>query len=143
MKFSELTSDQWYDLLPYLDTCLIPVSGLVGDEPPHEAAERIAETGDWLQPLETAFRGRTVTMPAYHYINVAEKAEIERIGAICGRVKQLGFKYIVVVSGRADWAEAPAGADLILKPEESGMQPDTNKLRQAITELWKQEGRSR
>lgn len=143
MKFSEFSSDQWYDLLPYLDTCLIPVSGLIGGEPPHEATERIAETGDWLQPLEKAFQGRTVTMPAYHYIDVAESAEVERIDAICSRMKQLGFKYIVVVSGRADWAKAPAGADLLLKPDETGKEPDTDKLRQAITELWKQEGRSK
>ncbi|WP_158629947.1 DUF2487 family protein [Cohnella sp. AR92] len=143
MKFSELSSNQWFDLSPYLDTCFLPVSGLSGNEPPHESAERIAETGNWLQPLETAFRGRTVTMPAYHYFDAASHAEVDRLNDICIRMRGLGFKYVVVVSGQADWAKAPSEADLLVKPEKVGDIPNAEALRQSITSIWKQGEKAR
>ncbi|THF78390.1 DUF2487 family protein [Cohnella fermenti] len=139
MKFSEFSPEQWYDLLPYMDTCLIPVSGLTGEEPPHEATERIAGTGDWLQPLEAAFRGRSVTMPANHYVDVTNEDDIRRVSGLCERMRGLGFAFVVVVSGRADWAAVPEDADLLIKPEEAGAEPDPDKLRQAIMALWKRE----
>lgn len=137
MKFSELDIDQWAELQPYLDTCLLPVTGLTGAETPPAATERIAAAGDWLAPLEASFRGRTVTMPAYHYADPADEAEKARLERYLAAVKRTGFRYLVVVTGSEAIASAHLpSADLIIGPAESAGEPDREAIRRAVTGLW-------
>ncbi|WP_027093629.1 DUF2487 family protein [Cohnella thermotolerans] len=141
MKFSELDTDRWADLQPYLDTCLLPVSGLNGRETPAEATDKIAAAGDWLAPIETAFRGRTVTLPAYHYYDPEDEAETRRLERYCAKVKSVGFRYLVIVSGeRLLTAESLPFADLIVGPGSAEALPDTEAIRQAVTSMWKNNG---
>lgn len=100
MKFSELTAEQWKEWGPYLDTCILPVTGLSGLESPVEAVERLERLRDWLDGVEIPFHGRTVTYPAYHFTGASEPepADIELLDKVCGRPGEQGFAYIVIVS---------------------------------------------
>lgn len=139
MKFSELNDEQWADLQLYLDTCLLPVTGLTGRETPPEATRKVADAGDWLAPLETAFRGRTVTMPAYHYVDAANEEEISSLDKYCAGLKRTGYRFLIVVTGLEGLAAArlPA-ADLVIGPGPLGNEPEPEAIRRAITSMWRQ-----
>lgn len=140
MKFSEISDQSWAELQPYLDTCLLPVSGLTGMEAPWEAKENILRTGDWLSVLERAFHGRTVTMPAYHYDQAGPDAA-ERLNDMCGRLKASGYRYVVVVCGQAGGvSESVTAADMRVQPNAEEEQPDESALRAAISAMWRAGG---
>lgn len=138
MKFSELNDEQWADLQPYLDTCLLPVTGLTGEERPPEATAKISAAGDWLYPLETAFRGRTVTLPAYHYADPADEGDLARLERYCAALKGTGYRFLIVVTGWEAIAAAPLpSADLIVGPGPQGSEPEEEAIRRIVTELWR------
>jgi len=135
MKFSEIDPESWPELQPYMDTCLLPLSGLTGEEAPGEATEAVARTGRWLSPLEQAFRGRTVTMPASHYESGGEE-HTGRLNRLIASWKELGFRYVVVVCGRP--LELPGlQADLYVRPGEEGEEPDDKALAKAVADMWR------
>jgi 23S rRNA (pseudouridine1915-N3)-methyltransferase len=136
MKFSELDEAGWPDLQPYLDTCLLPVSGLLGDEAPWEMADWAARAGQWLVPLEQAFKGRTVTLPAYHYHDGSEEAS-DNLERLCERYRQSGFRHVILICGRTGLLRGNSGADLLVQPKTEDEQPDSEALRQAVTALWR------
>ncbi|MGG1313443.1 MULTISPECIES: DUF2487 family protein [Cohnella] len=138
MKFSEFDAIGWPGLQPYFDTCLLPVTGLTGTESPPEATEKAARTGDWLSPLEAAFRGRTVTLPAYHYYDGADPDDAARLARHCGRLKQAGFRFVVLVSGTPGLLPSPpASADLLVQPSAPDEQPDAEEICRAVAAMWK------
>lgn len=142
MKFSELTAEQWKEWGPYLDTCILPVTGLTGLESPVEAAERLERLRDWLDGVEIPFHGRTVTYPAYHFTGGREPqpADIELLDKVCGRLREQGFAYIVIVSQaiRLQQGEVPQ-ADAVFTPAELGTE-DTNAVKELmkdkIQKMW-------
>lgn len=136
MKFSELDAESWPALAPYLDTCLLPVTGLTGAEQPDGMTELVAAAGDWLSPLEREFKGRTVTLPAYHYFDGSEQAHRE-LSRLCEAFRQSGFRHVVLVTGVPALLPDIVEADLILQPKHAGEQPETQALRQAIAEMWR------
>ncbi|RUT36065.1 DUF2487 family protein [Paenibacillus zeisoli] len=137
MKFSEINPAEWEELKPYLDTCLIPVTGLSGTEQPHEVVyslERLRDVMDW---IEIPFKGRVVTYPAFQY----GKEDIrDQINAVCANVKSAGFKYVIVVS--ADVELDPGiiyESDLVVTPgrfEASEEQSPAAAVMQEIQRLW-------
>ncbi|MBO9596252.1 MAG: DUF2487 family protein [Cohnella sp.] len=137
MKFNEISEESWAELQPFLDTCLLPVSGLTGSEAPWEATERMLRTGDWLSPLEKAFHGRTVTMPAYHYDRAGGSGS-EGLNELVSRLKRSGFRYVVVVSGQAGGLpDSVTEASLTVQPTEDAEEPDSDALRQAVMAMWR------
>ncbi|WP_239614192.1 DUF2487 family protein [Cohnella mopanensis] len=136
MKFSEVDENSWPELQPYLDTCLIPLSGLTGEESPWEATEKVARTGQWIAPLEQAYRGRTVTMPAYHY-DAGGAEDTERINRLIERWKAIGFRYVVVVSGQALPLAEALKADLIIQPNAEEEEPDFQRISKSVAALWR------
>ncbi len=135
MKFSEIDPRSWPELQLYLDTCLLPLSGLTGEESPAEATEKVARTGDWLAPLEQAYRGRTVTMPAYHYV-AGSPEHIRKINDLIANWRASGFRYVVLVSGHA--LELPgAQADLFLRPAAGEHEPDDQEIVKSVADLWR------
>lgn len=120
MKFSELTEEQWEEWGPYLDTCILPVTGLNGSESPIEAGYRLEKLRDWLDGVEIPFRGRTVTYPAYHFMSeqLADD-ELDLLNGLCSRLRKQGFAYIVVISAQLPiTAEKLPEADLVITPVE-------------------------
>ncbi|MFC5467748.1 DUF2487 family protein [Cohnella suwonensis] len=136
MKFSEIGEESWPDLQPYLDTCFLPLSGLTGEESPWDATEKIARTGEWLVPLEQAFRGRTVTMPAYHY-NGLDNGRAAAINRLIRNCRSAGFRYVVVVSGHPLRLDEPLEADLVVQPESDDEQPEAAGIGKSVADLWR------
>ncbi|MDI4645509.1 DUF2487 family protein [Cohnella hashimotonis] len=135
MRFSEFDENNWSDLQPYLDTAVIPVTGLQGGERPPDAAELVGAAGDWLAPIESAFKGRTVTYPAHHYVGPGDEAPLD---AVCARLKSGGFKFVIVVSGKSGWDKTGVpSADLFACPTEEVSEPDAETLRRSVSEMWK------
>ncbi|MCY9517092.1 DUF2487 family protein [Paenibacillus apiarius] len=100
MKFSELTLEQWKEWEPYLDTCVLPITGLTGEESPVESADRLERLRDWLDGVEIPFRGRVVTYPAYHFVmdKQPQQQDISLINGVCSRLRERGFAHIVIIS---------------------------------------------
>lgn len=114
MKFSEIESSTWEELRPYLDTCLIPVTGLTGNEQPFEVTLKLEQLRDVMDWVEQPFKGRMVTYPSFQY----GREEISQdVNEICHRVKQSSFSYAVVISAEVELTEEMLPhADLILTP---------------------------
>lgn len=94
MKFSDIEKEQWPELKPYLDTILLPVTGLNGTEEPWEAANGLEELRDLIDAAEAPFRGRIIVYPAYHYIS--ESSLEEELHIICNRMRTNGFTYVII-----------------------------------------------
>ena len=77
MKFSDIEEQNWEQLAPYLDTCLLPLTGLDGTEKPWQATNALEKLRDFLDLIEIPFRGRIVTYPAAHYELLEEEGEWE------------------------------------------------------------------
>ncbi|MFD2612038.1 DUF2487 family protein [Paenibacillus gansuensis] len=116
MKFSEIKESEWTSLQPYLDTCLLPVTGLKGDEEPWQAAAELERLRDVLDLIEIPYKGRTVTYPALHYIT--EDARFaDHLDAVCEKLKAGGFRYVILVTaGELKFSKERKQADLIINP---------------------------
>lgn len=140
MKFSEIDENSWPELENYLDTCLIPVSGLTGEETPWEATEKVARSGQWLAPLEQAFRGRTVTMPAFHYLK--DSRDLERLDGLCKQWRANGFRYVIAICGQPSGLPVDLSVDLIFQPSNDDEEPNLEQIRKLVTELWRKSAKS-
>ena len=142
MKFSELTLAQWEEWKPYLDTCLLPITGLNGYENPIEASAKLEQLRDWIELAETPFYGRMVTYPAYHFAVPADKGDSqwETVNRLVERLKKLGFKYVVVMSSHLDLAgELLPAADLVLTPYSQAQSEYTQAsdyIKANVVEMW-------
>jgi hypothetical protein len=131
MKFSEIKKEEWPALKPYLDTCLLPVTGLDGSESPVEAAERLEELRDVLDLIERPYRGRTVTYPAWQYAPDRERLD-EQLAMSVERLREVGFRHVVIVTADDELGSGlRAGADLVITPANSA---EATRL---IAELWR------
>ncbi|RAP76368.1 DUF2487 family protein [Paenibacillus montanisoli] len=138
MKFSELSAEGWAELQPYLDTAVLPVTGLTGEEMPYEATAKLERLRDVLDLIEIPFKGRIVTYPACQY-GEWTPAFREQLDRICGNFRQAGFKHVVVVTAvhipDAAMAEE-SGADLIISPGENGQLPAASSVSESVRKLW-------
>lgn len=117
MKFSELTVAQWDEWRIYLDTCLLPITGLTGQESPVEMALELEDLRDWLGLIEKPFYGRVITYPAYHYAIQADESDEQwmMINQFIEQIKNKGFKYVVIMSTNLDLRQSMLpSADLLL-----------------------------
>ncbi|WP_410768382.1 DUF2487 family protein [Fontibacillus sp. BL9] len=138
MKFSEVEPGAWEELRPYLDTCLIPVTGLNGTEQPYEvtaALEKLRDVMDW---VELPFQGRVVTYPSFQY----GKEEIaHQINEVCHNVKQSGFAFAIVISAGVELeSDLLPEADLIVTPGRFTATDEVTanqRVREEIQRMWK------
>lgn len=115
MKFSEINANRWQELAPYMDTCLLPITGLTGREAPWKATEALELLRDAMEELERRYVGRMVTYPAFHFI--PGEGASDQLSLVCRNLKEsAGFTYVVLIT--ADPAAAamkpPVEADLFL-----------------------------
>lgn len=132
MKFSDIERDSWEGLKPYLDTCLLPVTGLAGREEPWEATRRLEALRDLMDPVEGPFRGRVVTYPAFHYIEGRDG--LAAVDAVCARLKRdAGFRFLIIAAlDPALVADALPHADLILTPRSADGPESAESLRERV-----------
>lgn len=95
MKFSDFESDHWIENQKFYDTCLIPFTGLSGLESPPETVQALERLRDFMEWVETPFKGRIVTYPAIQYATEDYKGMINEI---CRKVKSFNFQHVVVIS---------------------------------------------
>ncbi|CAM2798977.1 DUF2487 domain-containing protein [Paenibacillus sediminis] len=137
MKFSEIDESSWSELQPYLDTCLIPLTGLKGTEMPFEVTAALEKLRDFMDFVEIPFKGRIVTYPAIQY----GRQEISSlISTVCRNVKSAGFKYAILVSTGSDISLGRIEeADLILNYQRfDGLEPKqiSKQISSEIQQMW-------
>ncbi|OMF33838.1 hypothetical protein BK133_13705 [Paenibacillus sp. FSL H8-0548] len=135
MKFSEISKEKWEELSPYLDTCLLPVTGMTESIEPYEATKWLEQLRDIMDLIEIPFKGRVVTYPAWHYVDKPEQisGQVERW---CSSMKQSGFRYIIVVTANGDFTFESPSIDLWFKPDEDGVLPLQAVVSERIRTLW-------
>ncbi|WP_438445627.1 DUF2487 family protein [Gorillibacterium sp. sgz5001074] len=134
MKFSEIEKMRWSELAPYMDTCLVPVTGLTGKEPPWRATEALEQLRDAMEGLERRYVGRVVTYPAFHYTSGGDAAA--SLSALCRNLKEsAGFAYVVLITSdpAAALMQAPQSADLFL----NALHVQAGQADMLIGELWR------
>ncbi|RIX53507.1 DUF2487 family protein [Paenibacillus nanensis] len=136
MKFSDITSEKWDELKPYLDTCLLPVTGMSGKESPYEATERLERLRDLLDLVEIPFKGRVVTYPACHYVT-ADEPFSKQLANWCDNLRAAGFQYIILASADQTVQLQGAGADLVLQADDEGEFPEQAEVSERIRALWR------
>lgn len=142
MKFSDIERSEWPSLQPYLDTAVLPLSGLAGTEGPCDATAALERLRDALDPIETALRGRIVIFPALHYM--AEEDELAAFAdRLCGRFREAGFRFCVVVAGPEGLASAlriPAASAVIGPGPGEPASAYRAKARSAVEAVWRAAG---
>ncbi|NBI30490.1 DUF2487 family protein [Chengkuizengella marina] len=101
MKFSEIERNIWEEHQQYLDTCILPFTGLKGNENPMETTKALEDLGDILEWIEIPFKGRVVTYPAVHY-SYEEQSLESYLNTICLNLKKQGFAYVILISNRSE-----------------------------------------
>lgn len=135
MKFSEIPKEKWEELSPYLDTCLLPVTGISTAVQPFEATEWLERLRDIMDLIEIPFKGRVVTYPAWHYIPDHELLK-EQLNEWCNSMKIVGFRYVILVTANKDMDLSIPSADLWFGPNVDDELPLQLEVSNAIKELW-------
>ncbi|WP_166239416.1 DUF2487 family protein [Paenibacillus turpanensis] len=129
MKFSDISQEQWDELQPYLDTCVLPVTALRGNEAPYETTAALERLRDLLDTLEIPYKGRVVTYPAFHYADSVQ-ADIEALSRTALRLKEEQFRYVIVACLDESFKNYELdGVDLILIPGDP--------TRETVEALWR------
>lgn len=135
MKFSDISMEKWDELKPYLDTCLLPVTGMSGKETPYEATECLEKLRDLMDLVEIPFKGRVVTYPACHYVANDGSFGIS-LAQWCSSLKEAGFQYVIIASANQSLELKGAGADLVLQPDGDETLLTPEKVSSDIRKLW-------
>lgn len=130
VKFSEIGQNEWNKLKPYMDTCLLPLTGLTGREAPWEATAKLEHLKAIMTGVEQKFVGRVVTYPAWQYQSANWEQDVAHT---VEQLRSAGFRYIVVATV-APVGAGFAGADLVMTPETA------REAEQRIAELWWKDG---
>lgn len=134
MKFSEISKDQWEELRPYLDTCLLPVTGLSGDQNPWQVTEALERLRDLMDFIEFPYKGRLVTYPAMHYVTYDESF-VNQVNQVCSGLKELGFRYVIVLSSDPGLNQAEfASADLFIRAKDGAK--GKQEVRSLVEACW-------
>jgi 23S rRNA (pseudouridine1915-N3)-methyltransferase len=134
MKFSDIGQEKWLEWKSYVDTCVLPLTGLNGSEEPWEATAALERLRDALDPLERRFTGRLVIYPALHYMD--GQGEREHLSRVCRNLKEgAGFAFVILVAGFIS-------GDAQMKPEEADLWIDAGQAARGtadalVTELWR------
>lgn len=113
MKFSDIQEEQWPELKPYLDTCLLPLTGLAGSEEPWQATIALEQLRDALETIEIPFKGRVVTYPALHYLTGTDAGK--QVGELSLQLKNAGFRFVIVLTIHTDALQVkPDPTDLLI-----------------------------
>ncbi|MCU6708336.1 YpiF family protein [Paenibacillus sp. J5C_2022] len=135
MKFSEIEQDKWQELAPYLDTCLLPVTGMTGQESPPEATACLERLRDMMDMVEMPFKGRVVTYPACHYWSDGPEYS-KMLARWCEALRGAGFTYVIVLTANGSLELACEAADLVLSPTAEGALPEQSEVSAVIRALW-------
>jgi 23S rRNA (pseudouridine1915-N3)-methyltransferase len=139
MKFNEIQQAEWDELKPFLDTCLLPLTGLSGEESPWQVTKALEELRDLMDFVEIPFKGRVVTYPAVQY-RLDDNEMIVTIDQLCQKLKSDSFKFVILITTDDSLAKLEFHAhNLIISP--LILTEDVNETRTKIIsevqKLWK------
>lgn len=134
MKFSDIEQEKWQGLKPYLDTAVLPITGLTGLESPDEATMQLELLRDWLDSVEQPFNGRIVTYPAYHF--VASPLQQDGLNSLIENFKLQGFKHVVAVTAKHNLALERYPFDAIIAPTDVEQLPIYENVSLMIMKMW-------
>ncbi|GFZ89859.1 hypothetical protein GCM10008018_40150 [Paenibacillus marchantiophytorum] len=139
MKFDEVPAKDWIDLKPYLDTCLLPVSGLSGFEDPMQVTERLQHLRDALEAIEIPYKGRVVTYPAVHYVTGVQIKD--QLDAVSLHLKRMGFRYVIVLTVHKEATQWKADeTDLFIAVDMDRWATESEQIKSSISKqvqhLW-------
>ncbi|MEC0226928.1 DUF2487 family protein [Paenibacillus alba] len=139
MKFNDVPAQEWPDLKPYLDTCLLPVTGLTGFEDPTQVTITLEQLRDALETIELPYKGRVVTYPALHYITGTQIRD--QLNTISLHLKRMGFRYIIVLTVHKEAAEWKAEeTDLFIAVDMDQWTTESEQIKSSISkqvqQLW-------
>ncbi|CAN7701528.1 MULTISPECIES: DUF2487 family protein [unclassified Paenibacillus] len=139
MKFNEIVSQEWTELKPYLDTCLLPVTGLTGVEDPMEVTTVLERLRDVMEIIEIPYKGRVVTYPALHYI--ADTGASKQVETIVHQLKKSGFRYIIVLTLHSEaihWKSAETDLLIVVDKEQWAQQSEAIRsgISKQVQQLW-------
>lgn len=130
MKFSDISAPDWEQLKTYLDTCVLPLALMTGEETPVQVTEALEKLRDVLDKIEGPFKGRTVTYPAIQYVQDVQQLEAQ-VDHLCKKLKANAFTYVIVAVTASPLGFSPRYADLIVSGD-----PDQNAAAE-IQQLWR------
>lgn len=138
MKFNEIAPLDWEENKAYLDTCLLPITGLTGAESPWEVTQALEQLRDYMDHVEIPFKGRVVTYPAVQYRSDDGQME-DAVDKLCQKLKLDSFKYVILITtdealARLDFKDH----DLMLSPLNIADFPEKARaiIMQAVQKLW-------
>lgn len=142
MKFSDIHSSEWDNIKPYMDTALLPLTGLNGLETPWEATIALEQLRDVLDLVELPYKGRVITYPAVHY-TIGEEPELQ-VNSICRSLKEAGFTYVIAMTAQevvSAWNLAGADLFLYVNWDDVHINPEMAKqnIAQLVQRLWRRE----
>lgn len=141
MKFNDISAQDWPELKPYLDTCLLPLTGLTGFEDPAQVTLALEQLRDALETIEIPYKGRVVTYPALHYITGIDMRE--QLNAISLHLKRMGFRYVIgltIHTEAALWKTEQTDLLIAVDMEQWTSQSELIKssVSKQVQELWQQ-----
>jgi 23S rRNA (pseudouridine1915-N3)-methyltransferase len=139
MKFSEIQQNDWEELKTYLDTCLLPLTGISGEDPPWKVTERLGKLRDLMDFIEIPYKGRVVTYPALQY-KLDEEQMVADVDTLCHKLKAGQFKYVIIITADDSIAKLEFQAnDLLISPFMfvEGVSSAQGKIDFEIQRLWK------
>lgn len=139
MKFSEIQQSEWEELKPYLDTCLLPLTGLTGKESPWQVTELLEQLRDIMDLVEIPFKGRIVTYPALQY-KTDDEMMVGTVDELCRRLKRDTFKYVILITVDEALAKQEFSAsDLFISANLLTEEASENRARivSKVQSLWK------
>lgn len=141
MKFNDISAQDWPELKPYLDTCLLPLTGLTGFEDPAQVTLALEQLRDALETIEIPYKGRVVTYPALHYITGTDMRE--QLNAISLHLKRMGFRYVIGLTIHTDaalWKAEQTDLLIVVDMKQWTSQSELIKssISKQVQELWQQ-----
>jgi 23S rRNA (pseudouridine1915-N3)-methyltransferase len=136
LKFSDIKQDQWIELKPYLDTCLLPLTGLTGAEEPWEVTQALEQLRDVMDHIEIPYTGRVVTYPSMQYITNSPDFTVS-VNYICEKLREGGFSYVILITADRQIANMEfREANLFINPDISTAEIT---ISERVQNMWNEE----
>ena len=133
-EFSEITPDKWDELKPFLDTALLPVTGLDGSESP---ATLLRNNWNVCVICLTCSSVLSAVEPSHirrFILFMTSKRRVLELAQVAGNLKQAGFRHVVIVTLVEELADdltsMGESIDLVITPNES------EQVQERIASMW-------
>lgn len=140
MKFNDIDEHSWGEIRPFVDTCLLPLTGLTGQEAPWQVTRKLEKLRDLMDHVETPFRGRVITYPSVQYLE-EEETQAAMVNKLCRRLKDSGgYRFVITITANSKIAEmvfTESDMHITLDPDEEWTsQQLRDRIAERVGELW-------